>query len=119
MDGARILQFNDPTGDLNNYIVLTHDSHLNQPYGLAFGPNGLLYVANSGDGSVLRFDANGAYVDTFLTGLVAPQFLTFTETADITPEPGTWALVGATLMFCAGKRMRRGLGTADSHGRRW
>jgi len=108
VSGARILRFGD-LSNLNNYTVLSNDSHLNQPYGLAFGPNGMLYVANMGSHSVLRFDGTtGAFVDTFITGLQFPQFLTFTETADPTPEPGSYLLMGCGLLVLArvGRRLR-------------
>lgn len=53
---------------------------LNNPAGLALGPDGNLYVASISSDSVLRFNpSTGAYIDTFVSGgqLTGPSHLAF------------------------------------------
>jgi DNA-binding beta-propeller fold protein YncE len=42
---------------------------LNQPHGLAFDNNGLLYAANGGDQTIKKFDSGGTYINVFASGL--------------------------------------------------
>jgi PEP-CTERM motif len=70
------------------------------PADIAFGPNGLLYVAATN--ALYRFDVSGAsglLVDSFGTG---GQFLAFTPSV---PEPGTWAFMAAGLAVIACYRL--------------
>jgi DNA-binding beta-propeller fold protein YncE len=54
---------------------LGEGSGLRGPAGLAFGADGLLYVASSGSDRVLAFDAAGSLVRTIDAGLTAPRGL--------------------------------------------
>src|SRR5262249_49590763 len=71
---------------------------LSSPTGLAFGPDGNLYVASTGTSEVLRYNGmTGEFQDVFITrgsgGLFAPRHLAFAPV----PQPGALALriVGA------------------------
>jgi hypothetical protein len=80
-----------PSGGVPS-IFIPNGAFAGSPADIAFGPNGLLYVASSS--VIYRFNAsgaNGVLVDSFGTG---GQYLAFTANV---PEPGTWAL--ATLAF--------------------
>src|SRR4051812_48780763 len=52
-------------------------SGLNQPRGLAFDANGRLYVAISGDNSILRFDLDGTRSIFATSQLNGPRGLAF------------------------------------------
>jgi sugar lactone lactonase YvrE len=51
---------------------------LANPQGIAFGPDGLLYVANQDNNRVARFNPQtGAFVDNFATGINVPSGMVF------------------------------------------
>ena len=52
-------------------------STLNAPRGLSFGPDGRLYVANSGSDSVLAIDLDNQLAETFAGGLSMPWGVAF------------------------------------------
>lgn len=63
-------------------FVTTNLGGLDQPSGLAFGPDGHLYVADYRNDLILRYDGNtGAFIDTYVSagsgGLDQPTFTTF------------------------------------------
>jgi len=60
---------------------------LSGPDGLAFDSSGNLYVANSGNGTIEKFDPDGNGT-VFASGLEAPGFL-----AVQVPEPAAWSMV--------------------------
>lgn len=83
---------------------------LSGPLGLAFGPNGNLFVVNSGTGSILEFNAaTGAFVGTFIPagagGMVNPDELAFAPDGNLyvtsnSTSPGGQP-VGSILKFNA------------------
>ena len=60
----------------------TFASGLNAPNGLAFDGSGNLYVANSGDGTVSKVDAEGE-VSTFASGFTDPVGLAFDSAGNL------------------------------------
>jgi hypothetical protein len=81
---------------------------LNAPAGLAFDSRTNLYVANSGNNTIQKFDVAGSgslFADTQLSG---PQFLVVTE-FPLVPEPAAGSLmaVGAAYFFRRRPRQRR------------
>src|SRR5262245_55723973 len=78
----RIYRFNEHTGQHLDTFVPNTNSLLSLPHGLAFGPDGNLYVASAGNDAVLRYNGtNGAFVSVFITpgtgGLDYPVWLEF------------------------------------------
>jgi DNA-binding beta-propeller fold protein YncE len=57
---------------------------LTNPYGLAFAPNGNLYVVNYGSGIIGEYTASGAPINTTLiTGLTQPFYVAFDGTGNL------------------------------------
>lgn len=77
---------------------------LDAPSGIAFGPDGRLYVASLTTNSVLRYErASGAFVDAFVangtSALIQPTFLVFAPDARVYGTPtANSAGAGATLV---------------------
>ena len=81
-DTDSIIQFDANTGALIGAFVGAGSGGLDNPGGLAFGPNGNLFVNSRATGNVLEFDGStGAFVGTFVAagtgGLVQPLDLAF------------------------------------------
>jgi hypothetical protein len=94
-----VLKF--PSGGGAPSIVVAMGAFAGAPADIAFGPDGLLYIAATD--AIYRFDvsgANGVLVDSFGTG---GRFLAFTPSV---PEPGTWALMAIVLALMACYRRR-------------
>ncbi|QDT96317.1 GEVED domain-containing protein [Gimesia aquarii] len=77
-----IERFNGQTGASEGSFVIPGSGGLDVPNGMAFGPDGNLYVASSDTGQILRFDGQtGAIIGTGVFasggGLVEPRFITF------------------------------------------
>ncbi|MEM7164472.1 MAG: hypothetical protein AAF581_03355 [Planctomycetota bacterium] len=77
--GNEVLRFDGNTGAPRGSFL---SSPVIGPEGIAFGPDGHLYVVSRTTNSVLRFDgANGTYIDTFVApgsgGLSLPHGCTF------------------------------------------
>jgi hypothetical protein len=77
-----VLRFDAGSGVFVGVFVPAGSGGLDNPGGLAFGPDGNLYVASRATGAVLRFDgATGAFVDTFVAagtgGLAQPIDIAF------------------------------------------
>ncbi|HEY7305311.1 MAG TPA: PEP-CTERM sorting domain-containing protein [Bryobacteraceae bacterium] len=83
-----------PAGGGPASIVIPNGAFAGSPADVAFGPNGLLYLAATS--AIYRFDvsgANGVLVDSFGNG---GKFLAFTPAV---PEPGTWGLGVLSIVF--------------------
>jgi sugar lactone lactonase YvrE len=94
-----VLKF--PSGGGAPSTVIPNGAFAGAPADIAFGPNGLLYIAATD--AIYRFDVSGAsgvLVDSFGTG---GRFLAFTPTV---PEPGTWVLMATALALIACYRRR-------------
>ena len=62
------------------------------PIGLAFAPDGTLYVASSTE--IQRFSASGTFIDSFGGVFTSVSGLAFSTV----PEPGTYAMIGIGLI---------------------
>jgi streptogramin lyase len=101
-----------PTGSF--MTVVTSASLLVEPFGLALGPDGNIYVADFGGNNVAEIDTTNDMVSNFISNpssctinptdcLVAPKYLTF---ADINvPEPGSLALFLPALLILLSLRV--------------
>lgn len=92
-----VLKF--PAGGGAPSIFIPMGAFSGQPADLAFGPDGLLYLAATN--AIYRFDVSGAsgvLVDSFGTG---GRYLAFTPSV---PEPQTWLLLVTGFAFIAFRR---------------
>jgi streptogramin lyase len=82
-DSKQIKRFNGETGQfVDNYI--DRDSLGGDPVGIAFGPDGNLYVATFAS-DVKRFNGKtGKFIDVFTSGgsIDKPQYITFRNAPD-------------------------------------
>lgn len=66
-ESSAVLRFHADTGEPAG--VFAEGGGMIRPYGIAFGPDGMLYVASFLSDQILRFDAaTGAFVDVFAEG---------------------------------------------------
>jgi DNA-binding beta-propeller fold protein YncE len=74
-----VLQFSSATGAFLGTLVAGGSGGLDDPRGIAIGPDNRLYVASSGTDSILRYDAiTGAFIDVFIAaGLDGPRDIGF------------------------------------------
>ena len=77
-----VLRYDVETGEFLDEFVLSGSGGLEDPRGLAFGPDDNLYVSSFGTGEVLRYDGEtGDFIDDFVPsgsgGLERPQDLLF------------------------------------------
>lgn len=80
--GNSVLAYNETTGDLLGTFIAPGGGGLLRSQGLAFGPDGSLYVSSQDNQSVLRFDgrtgaALGSFVPAGSGGLALPMGLAF------------------------------------------
>lgn len=82
-NGQNVVMRFDPTKSGNQAFVDTFASNaaIDNPEGIAFGPDGSLYVANRGDGKILRFNGTtGALIGALsngISGLTSPDDMAF------------------------------------------
>ena len=62
-DPSDVLKFNSQTGA---FVGVAASTGLNSPHAVTFGSDGLLYVSSGGNNRILRFTANGTYVDDYV-----------------------------------------------------
>jgi DNA-binding beta-propeller fold protein YncE len=80
----RILQFNGTTGAFQKELVSSGSGGLNNPEGMAVGPDGSLYVSSTFTNQVLRYDLNtGASLGVFATNADLPIGLKFGPDGDL------------------------------------
>jgi sugar lactone lactonase YvrE len=88
---SQVLKYSASTGA---YVGVAAGAGLSKLRGIAFGPDGLLYVCSLGNNRILRFTESGAYVDDYVPagsgGLSQPRSLAFGPNGDLyVPSVGT------------------------------
>ena len=83
-----VLRYDAATGAFRGAFVAPGSGGLDQPRGIALGPDGALYVSSFFTDEVLRYDgATGDFVDAFVSavsgGLNGPTFLVFGPSGDL------------------------------------
>jgi DNA-binding beta-propeller fold protein YncE len=73
-----VLRYDGQTGAYLEIFISSGSGGLSMPTGLAFGPDGHVYVASFGSSKILRYDGHtGAFLDVFVPtgtgGLARPQ----------------------------------------------
>jgi glucose/arabinose dehydrogenase len=121
---GQVLEFDGTTGAPvgTGVFVPAGSAGLNDPLGLAFGPDGNLFVIDGGGtGRVVEFDGTtgapvgtGVFVPFGSAGLDGPSFLAFSPAAAAVAEPPSLALLGLGGLAIAGWRRwwKRGQATA-------
>jgi hypothetical protein len=81
---GQVLKYNAGTGA---FVGVGAGSGLGTPHYVAFGTDGLMYVASGGNNRILRFTGTGTYVDDYVPagsgGLVDPHWMAFGPTGDL------------------------------------
>ena len=97
--------------DISSYGAVTIDPNLVNPWGLAFGPNGALWVANNGTGTTTFYTQAGAKLQPTVSvpSAVAgqpgvPTGAIYNASADfVIPGPAAGPALGAALLILAGE----------------
>ena len=79
---SEVKRYNGTTGALEGVFITAGLGGLNEAEGMAFGPNGNLFVASESGHAVLEYNGTtGAFVRAFVkakrAGLREPTFITF------------------------------------------
>ena len=99
--GGSVVRFDPATGQSLGEFVLEGSGNLQKAGGLAFGPDGDLYVVDTLVETVRRYDGlTGAYIDNFAWdhGMFVIEDLLFV------PEPGSLVLLGASCVVLLRRR---------------
>jgi len=97
--------------DILSYGAVTIDANLVNPWGLAFGPDGALWVANNGTGTATFYGQSGAKLQPTITVPSAiadepgvPTGMIYNASPDfVIPGTGSGPAQGAALMILAGE----------------
>ena len=77
----------DTSSNVGSTIAATKavfaNTHLNEPYGMAFDNSGNLYVANRGGNSISKFDTSGLYVSNITSNLNVPTGIAFDSSGNL------------------------------------
>lgn len=87
------------------YLGLITSTGLDLPYGITFGPDSNLYVANAGNNTIHEFSPSGTDLGVFAsTGMDAPRALVFSSAV---PEPAGFLLMAIGVTIVSGPLVRR------------
>jgi len=89
-------------------------SGLTNPLGISYGPDGFLYIADSGSNSILRADSNGT-LSTFASSLNNPRSIAFDLQGNLYVTNGT-ALGSITKITPGGIRTTLASGLSNPYG---
>ncbi|WP_394847171.1 hypothetical protein LZC95_06840 [Pendulispora brunnea] len=88
-----VLRFDGFTGAFKGTFIHAGEGGLTSPTAPNFGPDDLAYVGDLTTNSMLRFDANGKFIDVFAdhatSGLLLPFMQTFDDTSMYLASGGT------------------------------
>ncbi|MCC5831203.1 MAG: PEP-CTERM sorting domain-containing protein [Phycisphaeraceae bacterium] len=85
--GDFIAEYDLTTGGFVGMLVPAGSGGLDEPIGMALGPDGALYVSSAWTGSVLKYDAHtGAFLGTFADGFNLPTGLTYADGSFYVPD---------------------------------
>jgi sugar lactone lactonase YvrE len=80
----QVLKYNARTGA---YVGVAASAGVSNPTDVKFGPDGLLYVLSSANNRILRYTANGTYVDDYVPagsgGMINPTRMAFGPNGDL------------------------------------
>lgn len=103
-----VSRYNPTTGAFLGYFVPAGNNGLSEAQGMAFGPDGHLYVGSGDTGEVFRFNGQtGAFLNVVVTspagGLGDPKALLFVADPVVQPVPGlgTWAVILLSILLVA------------------
>ncbi|MFT4926174.1 MAG: outer membrane protein assembly factor BamB [Phenylobacterium sp.] len=81
---GEVLRFDSITGEYLGAFITAGHGGLSQPTAPNFGPDGKVYVGGLASHRVLRYDANGQFIDVFADGETSPLNGPFMQTFDAT-----------------------------------